>query len=204
MPATQFFVLLAIAALGCAIGLCVHQLLSLLWEWLWKKGSILSRIAAGLSAAGVALALVVMVLDTFDQMTRVSDRIAEHDMRLESLTERVDGLLARQWHNVISQRVEDQCYLNDTGYPIELAVSTGVSTENERRDYGYYHMELVVDGSTIALSVNNNSAGGDKSCMATATIPPGAGYEIDADGILDGRVLPWWELRTDDTPASVC
>ena len=158
--------------------------------------------------------MAVMVMDTFEEMTEVADRIARHDTRLDSLTQQVQGaldvgealdaLLARQWHNVISERVEDQCYRNNTGYPIEVAVATGASTESERRNYNFCQLELIVDGSAIVLGVNNNSDGGNKYCTATATIPPGAGYEVDADGFREGGILTWWELRTSDTMPPVC
>ncbi len=214
MTTGQFFVLVVIAALGGALGPWVRHLLIGLWDWLRNKASILARVAAGLSAIGAGVFLAVMATAAFEQMVEATDRIASHDTRLDRLTEQVQGavdiaealdvLLTRQWHNVISQRDEDQCYRNDTGYPIEVAVSTGASTETERRNYNFCQLELIVDGSTIVLGVNNNDNGGNKYCTATATIPPGAGYEIDADGFREGGILSWWELRTGDTPPPVC
>ena len=214
MTASQFLVLVVIAALGGALGPWVRKLLSLFWDWLKTKASILARVAAGSSAIIAATGLAVMAVGTLDQMNEVTDRITSQDRRLDDLVEQVQGasevaealdmLLTRQWHNVLLQRAEDQCYRNDTGYPIELAVSTGASRANERRGYDFCQLELMVDGSTIVLGVNDNSAGGNKSCTATATIPPRAGYEIDADGFADGVVLSWWELRTDDGSSTVC
>ena len=174
-----------------------------------------------MSAIVAAVAVAATVVATFEQMIEATDRIASQDTRLNSLTRQVrgaldvaealDALLARQWHNLISHRVEDQCYRNDTGYPIEVAVSTRASTETERRNYNFCHLELIVNGSPIVYGVNNNSDGGNnnsdggnKYCTATATIPPGAGYEIDADGFRERGILSWWELRSGDTPPPVC
>ena len=215
MTVGQFLVLVVIAALGGALGPWVRRLLIDLWNWLRTRASVLARVAAGFSALAVAVTVAVTAVTAIEQMFEATERIAIHDRRLESLAVQVRGvldtrenlnaLLSRQWHNVLSQRVEDQCYRNNTAYPIEVAVSTGASTETERRDYNFCQLELLVDGSAIMLGVNNNSGGGSKYCTAqTATIPPGAGYEIDADGFREGGILSWWELRTGDAPPPIC
>ena len=104
----------------------------------------------------------------------------------------LQALIDRQWRNVSENRNEDECYLNNTGYPIEIAVTT----EAVGRGYNFCHLEVHVGGVLVLEGKNNNSAGGNKFCMATVTVPPATHYRVDADGSRRGDVVRWTELRT--------
>ena len=130
---------------------------------------------------------------------------ARAEARLAS--RQLEGLLDRQWRDVTSSRREDQCYGNDTDYPIEIAVSsTGASTTTERRNYNFCQLEILIEQEALLLGVNNNDDGGSKYCAATATVPPGQRYEVNADGFRQGGILMWWELRDpiDSAPPAEC
>ena len=117
--------------------------------------------------------------------------------RLEALSERtgqrLETLMGRQWHNVIELREEDRCYMNNTEYPMEIAIST--DNDGGR---GFCRLEIVVEGRRL-LDGLSYSSGSSRRCISTATIPPGAEYRIKADtAVRQGKVLHWWELKASD------
>ena len=105
------------------------------------------------------------------------------------VAERLQVLMSRQWRDVGRSRSEDQCYVNDTQYPMEIAVTT--VNDGGR---GFCRLDVVVDGQTILAGLSMSS-GSSRRCASTATIPPGSEYRIEADGPNQGQIATWWELR---------
>lgn len=138
------------------------------------------------------------------EFTELQARIGALDAELSQLVDnhrktqdRLEALLERRWYNVTEVRKEDQCYLNKSGYPLEIAVSTSASNNRIRRNYNFCRLDIFVDGERILGQIDNNEDFA-KYCAATATVPPGARYRIDADGYRQGEIVMWWELREGD------
>ncbi len=115
--------------------------------------------------------------------------LANASTELARVRERIDGLVNRKWHNLTETRREDQCYSNNTDYPIEIAVSSGPAG-----DYNFCRLDLFVDGEKVLTQIDNNE-NWTKYCAVTATVPPNASYHVDDDGSKNGSVVSWWELR---------
>ena len=117
------------------------------------------------------------------ELTAAADRVAMIEDRLEDLT-------GREWYNVTSVRQDDQCYVNNTDYPIEVAITTAQS----RGWDNFCRVDVFVEDELIIQQINNNPSYG-KYCAVTATVPPRARYHVNDDGQRSGRVVTWWELR---------
>ena len=111
---------------------------------------------------------------------------------LRDTDQRLQGLIGRRWYNATDIRLDDQCYVNNTDYPLEVAVSTLASDDR----LNLCRVDVFVDGELILQQINNISNGA-LYCAATATVPPGARYHINDDGpgYREGKILMWWELR---------
>lgn len=136
--------------------------------------------------------------------TRLQNRVEELSAKmtvLEAHVTDVDNrlmhLVERTWHNALEARKEDRCYVNDTDYPVELAIGTAAHVPGEPRNYNACGLLLSIDDRDILWSLNNNddNEGGTVICAATATVPPGASYRVNANSAREGGVLFWWELR---------
>ena len=110
-------------------------------------------------------------------------------------------LIERTWHNALEAREEGRCYVNDTGYPVEVSIGTAAIVPGEPRNYHACGLVLSIDDEDIVWSLNNNDddEGGTVICAATATVPPGAFYRVNANSAREGGVLFWWELRAGET-----
>ena len=109
------------------------------------------------------------------------------DTEIAGLKDEVERYLNRQWYNVTSLRQDDQCYVNNTDYPLEVAVSTSGRGN-------FCLVGVFVDGERILRQHDNNEDNG-KSCAATFTVPPGTRYHVNDDGFKSGHIVSWWELR---------
>lgn len=103
----------------------------------------------------------------------------------------------RKWCDMSSVRHKNRQYRNEHAFPIEIAVTTqsGVSTTN------FCVLRIAVDGRLLVFQENlyqENS----KRCAATATVPPGSTYEVQADWSIEGRVSTWHELSLCDSGSS--
>lgn len=100
--------------------------------------------------------------------------------------ERVERLISREWYNVTGNRRAGQCYVNNTDYPLEMAVWV-----HRGGNPNYCLLEVYIDDTHI-LTQTAASPGSTSSCAAVATIPPMTRYHVEYIG--DGKGM-WWELR---------
>ena len=103
---------------------------------------------------------------------------------------RFDRLIGRQWYNLTSVRRGDQCYVNNTDYPLELAVST----DAQSRAQNFCQLDIYIEAELILQQIDNNPSYA-KHCAAVASVPPQTRYYVNDDGFKSGRILMWWELR---------
>ena len=107
--------------------------------------------------------------------------------------DRLDRLIGREWYNLTGVRREHQCYVNNTDFPLELAVSTTAAGQ-----YNFCQVGVFVNEDRVVAQLDNNENFA-KYCAATATVPPAARYHVSADGYRQGTIVSWWELRVDGT-----
>ena len=127
------------------------------------------------------------------------------ELELSALRDGFRILVERRWHNLNGERNPDQDYVNDTGYPIEIAVTARASNvENTNDVINRCEVRVLVDGSSIVHQrLDADSRGGPAYwlCNAIGTIPPGATYRVTVTGEVSGRIVTrgqvsgWWELR---------
>ncbi|WWO62265.1 hypothetical protein [Vibrio phage vB_VcM_SY] len=87
------------------------------------------------------------------------------------------------WHDLSGSRTEGVVYTNDTGKPIQIAVSTTVTSG----------CSVVIDGSNTITNIG--SASGEYSVTVSAIIPNNSTYEIiKYPGRADAFSV-WLELR---------
>lgn len=141
----------------------------------------------------------VMTLDEIRQ--RLDERLQERveslqvelalaEEQMTTMEDRLNSLIGRQWYNVTSVRQDDQCYVNNTDYPIDVAITTGA----QRGGRNFCQAEIFVEDERIIQQISNNPSYA-KQCVVTATVPPRVRYHVNDDGYRSGRVVTWWELR---------
>lgn len=123
------------------------------------------------------------------ETARLRDDLRMAEESAVATTVKLDSLLGRTWHDVTERRNAGRCYLNDTGLPVELAVTT--------RRLGTNGCNLVVYvGQQTILRQSNAHPDRAKRCAATVTVPSGSCYGIrDQPG---RRSRSWLELRRED------
>lgn len=103
-----------------------------------------------------------------------------------SLSSGFDNL---NWYNVTSIRALGSPYINTTGHPIQVSVSTYSGPNGSR-----CASSIFVDGISLGYQFINNSIGA-AMCNSTAIIPAGATYVAHNDGWPDITLFSWSELR---------
>ena len=116
----------------------------------------------------------------------------------QDTTDRFETLIGRQWYNVSRMRREDQCYVNNTDYPLEVAIATTAAG-----NYNFCLVDVFIDGEVI-LSRHNNNDRFSKACAVTFTVPAGSQYHVNDDGYRAGGVASWWELRAEGLQVAEC
>ena len=140
-------------------------------------------------------------IETLQQITRkFNNQVRALEKRADALDTRINALLNRQWHDVTALRSKDICYRNETGFPVEVAITTGATSSEARAGRNVCFLELFVGGTRLIHSWINIGGKENKLCVITATIPPNTNYVIDADyeDHKPGQVIQWSELRTSD------
>ena len=115
---------------------------------------------------------------------------------VQNMSARLESFLNRRWNDVTGIRRENTCYVNNTQFPIELAISSsihGTTGPNFCRV-----AVLAGDGHFLLADMVNNNSKFYKGCAITATIPPGETYRVDPNGFRDGHIHMWRELRVGD------
>lgn len=111
---------------------------------------------------------------------------------IDAIAKRLDNVLNRQWVNVgaSSDRKFGIRYTNNTGYPIEVAV-TGVSTDNQCAT----SINLLDESGNEFLSVNSTASNARSRtvCFNYLTIPDGVNYSVGATQSFNR--YQWFELR---------
>ena len=141
-------------------------------EWINLLGLV--AVTAGGAAYIGGLDARVRVLDTGEILASIQEAEAAALQRIEAADEayrathdRLDRLIGREWYNLTGVRREDQCYVNNTDFPLELAVSTTAAGGN----YNFCQVDVFVDEERVVAQINNNERFA-KYCAATATVPP--------------------------------
>lgn len=178
-----------LAAIGAVIGGLVGGA--------WTAGQAMGKLTAtkGLSEMQTQIDVLARDIERLDRTITehlvTSDQPGELRQKLDSLRERFDLLVGRRWHDVTGLRRDDQCYVNNTDYPLEVAVST-----ESAQGANFCRVDIFVNDKLILQQLNNNGTRA-KHCAATATVPPAARYRVNDDGYKNGRIIEWWELRTE-------
>ena len=124
------------------------------------------------------------------QVRNLRDELDALENAHQETTDRFEILIGRQWHNVTSVRQDDQCYMNNTNYPLEVAITTDAQSNTQN----FCQVDVFVEDERIIQQINNNVSYA-KHCAVTATVPPRARYHVNDDGYRAGRIVAWWELR---------
>ena len=137
---------------------------------------------------GVILAAIGFTTYLIGMDGRIGD-LEEQVKKFKDST--MSKFVEREWCEVKNLRNLDEPYQNDTGLPIELAVSVG-PYEKE------YQCRLVISikGAPVLYQSDENTFGA-KYCAAALTIPPGAQYKVDLASP-SGKsqfIASWWELK---------
>ena len=129
------------------------------------------------------------------EFERLQDRVENLETRNDELTaenkklsDLIDGYVYRRWCDFTKQRKENQNYTNDEGYPVEVAVSTGI-----KGNTNFCSVRIYVNGN-LAIENHNNNDKWSKHCSASITVPPRATYRVSADAYKNGHIVRWFEL----------
>ena len=94
----------------------------------------------------------------------------------------------QSWQILTSERKLDETYINKTGRPIQISVTTENTVTSKR-----CMIKLMIKSELVAKQTLNDSAGA--ACNITITIPAGADYSAAADQQPDIKLTIWAELR---------
>lgn len=112
--------------------------------------------------------------------------VAKQDTTTWAVTDLANNLIAQSWTNVTGSRALGTTYTNNTGRPIQLAVSVAYAGGG-----GNFLSISINGGPSFPFAVNSNPTSG-ASVAGTITIPNGATYDVTASL---GALSTWYELR---------
>ena len=92
----------------------------------------------------------------------------------------------QKYYDVLSQRKVNTTYINDTGAPIFIAVSTSANNSSD--------IKIIIDGIDVNIMNTNPIVNGYSTCLnITAIIPVNSKYLISTNG--KDEISTWIELR---------
>lgn len=92
----------------------------------------------------------------------------------------------QKYYDVLSQRKVNTTYINDTGAPIFIAVSTSANNSSD--------IKIIIDGIDVNIMNTNPIVNGYGACLnITAIIPVNSKYLISTNG--KDKISTWIELR---------
>lgn len=115
----------------------------------------------------------------------------------KELTEKINKLNNRKWHNVFAHRKAGGNYTNSRDYPIVLSIVTDAHRAlSDGGNRNRCAVKIIVNNSPV-IQENNNNNSANKMCSAMAIVPPNNKYRVEtgAYGIPKNKSLvTWYEL----------